>query len=130
MSLRRREFLGAGLGIGLASARAVSAQQPAGQGSPGARAEGGRGLTAVPVRQGRITKLFKSPEGYPNAMALSPDGWWLAEQKSDNAVLVDWNGKLLKTVKTESKTPADWRSAKATSGWAPMRHRKEFFRRT
>jgi hypothetical protein len=51
----------------------------------------------------KTTTLFKSPEGYPNAIAVSPEGLWIAEQKSDNAVLVDWHGKLIKTLKTESK---------------------------
>jgi hypothetical protein len=103
MDSRRRAFLGASLGVGLAGVRAAAAQQPSGQGSATARTESGRGGSGVPVRQGKLTKLFKSPEGYPNAIALSPQGWWIGEQKSDNAVLVDWNGKLLKTVKTESK---------------------------
>ena len=34
---------------------------------------------------------------------MSPEGLWIGEQKTDNAHLVDWSGKLLKTVKTESK---------------------------
>jgi hypothetical protein len=58
---------------------------------------------AVPVRKVKTTTLFKSPEGYPNALAVAPEGLWIAEQKSDNAHLVDWSGKLLKTLKTESK---------------------------
>jgi len=49
------------------------------------------------------TPLFKSPEGYPNGIAVAPEGLWIAEQRSDNAVLVDWQGKLLKTLKTEAK---------------------------
>ena len=32
-----------------------------------------------------------------------PKGLWICEQKSDNAVLVDWKGKLLKTLKSQSK---------------------------
>ena len=40
---------------------------------------------------------------YPNGIAVGPDGMWIAEQKSDNVVLTDWEGKLLKTVKTPSK---------------------------
>jgi len=109
----RRDLIGAGLGMGLLGAQKVFAQQPpAGQAQPanqdasgflsGLAGRGGRG-EPVPVRQGKITKLFKSPEGYPNAIALSKEGWWIAEQKSDHACLVDWDGKLLKTVKTESK---------------------------
>jgi len=89
----RRAFLTT-LGVGIASARLARAQQ-----SPPA----GRGDAAPPVRKVKTTPLFKSPEGYPNAMAVAPEGLWIAEQKSDNAHLVDWNGKLLKTIKTESK---------------------------
>src|SRR5205814_10371685 len=103
MKPTRRTFLGASLGVGLAGVSAAVAQQPPTQNSAAAGGEGGRGGSSVPVRQGKITKLFKSPEGYPNAIALSPQGWWIGEQKTDNAVLVDWDGKLLKTVKTESK---------------------------
>ncbi|MET0214998.1 MAG: hypothetical protein ABW292_18440, partial [Vicinamibacterales bacterium] len=39
----------------------------------------------------------------PNGIAVAPEGVWIAEQKSDNAVLTDWEGKLLKTIKTPSK---------------------------
>lgn len=56
-----------------------------------------------PVWRVKPTPLFKSPEGYPNGIAAAPDGLWICEQKSDNAVLVDWKGKLLKTVKSQSK---------------------------
>jgi hypothetical protein len=64
---------------------------------------GGQGTPPLAVRKAKTTTLFKSPEGYPNAIAVSPEGLWIGEQKTDNACLVDWNGKLLKTVKTESK---------------------------
>lgn len=96
MNSSRRNFIGAGVGMGLAAGLSLAQQAPSGS--------GGRGnAPAIPNRKGKITKLFKTPEGYPNGIALAPNGWWIAEQKSDNAVLVDWDGKLLKTVKTESK---------------------------
>ena len=85
----RREFLAA-FGVGLLGTRFV-------------RAQAGRGDSAPPGRRVKTTPLFKSPEGYPNGIAAVPDGLWIAEQKTDNAHLVDWNGRLLKTVKTESK---------------------------
>jgi hypothetical protein len=64
--------------------------------------------------------LFKSPPGYPNAVAAAPEGLWIGEQKlsaslaaqyhvqepsdlREAAWLVDWNGKLLKTVWTQSR---------------------------
>ena len=89
MSVERRAFL-ATLGGGLLGA-GLSAQS------------GGRGNTPVSVLKAKTTTLFKSPEGYPNAVTATQDGLWIGEQKSDNACLVDWNGKPLKTVKTESK---------------------------
>jgi hypothetical protein len=68
----------------------------------------------------KTTKLFKSPPGFPNAVAVTPEGLWIAEQKMSGAQaatyhlpepkslteecwLVDWNGKLLKTVTTPSR---------------------------
>ncbi len=100
MDTRRREFLGC-LGAGLLGTRLAEAQAaPAGQERPGAAAAA---AAPLPIRKAKTTPLFKSPEGYPNAIAVAPEGLWIAEQKSDNACLVDWHGKLLKTVKTESK---------------------------
>lgn len=90
MSVDRRAFL-ATLGGGLLGA-GLSAQTG-----------GGRGAPAIPTRTVKTTTLFKSPEGYPNAITATADGLWIGEQKTDNAWLVDWNGKPLKTVKTESK---------------------------
>ena len=86
MNTTRREIIG-GLGIGVLGARLLSAQQRP---------------QAVPVRKGKIIKLFQTPEGFPNALAASPDGWWVGEQKTQHACLLDWKGKLLKTVRTES----------------------------
>jgi hypothetical protein len=102
MNTSRREIIGAGLG--LLGARAIVAQQSTAGAGPDSSNQSPRAAQPKPpVRQGKITKLFKSPEGYPNAMAAAPEGWWLGEQKSDHACLVDWDGKLLKTVKTEAK---------------------------
>jgi hypothetical protein len=86
MTPNRRKFIG--IGLGLAAAASLAGQ---------------RGAKAIPSRKGKITKLFKTPEGYPNAIAVAPEGLWVGEQKSDNACLLDWKGNLLRTVKTESK---------------------------
>lgn len=68
----------------------------------------------------KTTPLFKGPAGYINALALAPEGLWLGQQKlsgraaeqyhlpqptdlREAAWLVDWNGKLLKTVLTNSR---------------------------
>ena len=67
--------------------------------------------------------MFKSPGMYPNALAVmtdDPGGLWIGQQKvtaqnaqtynlpldpdrDEAAWLVDWNGKLLKTIKTHSR---------------------------
>ena len=68
--------------------------------------------------------MFKSPGMYPNALAVMTDasgGLWIGQQKAnpsnakqygvplddtgldEAAWLVDWNGKLLKTVTTHSR---------------------------
>ena len=71
-------------------------------------------------RMAKTTKLFKSPQGFPNAISVAPEGLWIGEQKlsgaqaasyhlpepkdlTEEAWLVDWDGKLLKTVKTPSR---------------------------
>src|SRR6185369_15850039 len=71
-------------------------------------------------RKAKTTKLFKSPQGYPNGLAVTQEGLWIGEQKlsgaqaaayrmpepkslSEEAWLVDWNGKLKKTVTTPSR---------------------------
>ena len=106
--MTRRELLAASIGaeLALASGRVVYAQSG-----------GGR---KVPARTAKTTKLFKSPDGFPNGLAVTPEGLWIGEQKMSGAQavtyhlpepksldeaawLVDWNGKLLKTVSTPSR---------------------------
>jgi hypothetical protein len=110
--MTKREFLagGVGLGLGLGALQTASAQR-------GGSREANR---AVPSRKARTTKLFRSPEGFPNAVAVTPEGLWIAEQKlsgpvaaqyhmeepkdlTENCWLVDWKGKVLKTVATQSR---------------------------
>ena len=74
----------------------------------------------IPHGMVKTTKLFKAPPGYVNALAGAPEGLWLGQQKlsgksaesyhlpqptdlREAAWLVDWNGKLLKTVYTNSR---------------------------
>lgn len=106
--MTKREFLAAsvGAGLGLSLDMAALAQQAAGSG--------------IKTRKAKTTKLFKSPKGFPNALAMSPEGLWIGEQKlsgelakqykmtapkslDEAAWLVDWDGKLLKTVSTPSR---------------------------
>jgi hypothetical protein len=114
--MTKREFLAAGIGAGLAVAkgRAAFAQQAAAaRGQPA-------GNRRVSSRMAKTTKLFKSPPGFPNGLAATPEGLWIAQQKvsgqqainygvpepkslEEAAWLVDWNGKLLKTVTTPSR---------------------------
>ena len=115
--MTKREFLAAsvGAGLGLGASQAAFAQQAA-----AATRAGGRPAGKAPTRMAKTTKLFKSPKGYPNAIAVTPEGLWIGEQKlsgpqaasyhlpepkdlTEDAWLVDWKGKLLKTVKTPSR---------------------------
>jgi hypothetical protein len=54
-----------------------------------------------PVRKATITKLFKTPDGHPNALDASSEGLWIGEQVTDRAILMDLNGKVLKAFQTE-----------------------------
>ncbi|MBM3728082.1 MAG: hypothetical protein FJW40_21985 [Acidobacteria bacterium] len=107
--MTKREFMmaGAGAGLALGNWSRAFAQAPKGGPKPTAR-------------KAKTTKLFKSPHGFPNGLAATPEGLWIAEQKLSGAQaasyklpepksldescwLVDWNGKLVKTVKTPSR---------------------------
>ena len=109
-NMSKREFLAAAIGVGisLSAVRKAFAQEESG------------GNRRVPTRRVKTTKLFKSPDGYPNAVADTPEGLWIGEQKetgqsaaryhlpepkdlTEHAWLVDWNGKVLKTVATQSR---------------------------
>jgi len=137
--MTKREFLTASIGTGLALAKGTAAF------SQQASAPGGnrRGAT----RMAKTTKLFKCPPGYPNAISVTPEGLWIGEQKmsgaqaaayhlpepknlTEEAWLVDWNGKLLKTVKTPSRNTSGMGWAAGISGWSPTRLRKAFFKWT
>jgi len=111
--MTKRDFLAAGIGSGLSllNQGAALALQSAPVYRTGALA---------PTRKAKTTKLFKAPSGFPNGLAATAEGLWIAEQKLSGAQaasyklpepesldescwLVDWNGKLLKTVKTPSR---------------------------
>ena len=50
-----------------------------------------------------VTKLYRSPDGHPNALESTPQGLWVGEQTTDRAYLLDWTtGKPLTKVETES----------------------------
>src|SRR5690349_22195523 len=113
--MSKRDFLVAsiGAGIGLSAARKALAQE--GSAAP-ARTDRAASADShkAPSRTAKTTKLFKSPDGFPNAIAVTPEGLWIAEQKetgqaavnyhlaepkdlTEHAWLVDWKGKVLKT---------------------------------
>jgi hypothetical protein len=119
--MTKREFLAAsvGAGLGLGQERAAFAQRASSRVGPAASAQSA-GNRQVPSRMAKTTKLFKSPDGFPNGLAIAPEGLWIGEQKlsgeqavayhtsepkslSEEAWLVDWNGKVLKTVTTPSR---------------------------
>ncbi len=55
-----------------------------------------------PARRARVVPLFRSPDGNPNALETTREGLWIGEQGTDAAYLVDWSGKVLRKVETES----------------------------
>lgn len=93
--MKRRDFL-TSLTAGLAASQIPTYAQTSLQSAPPSQAP------PPLMRKAKVTKLFKSPDGFPNALDIAPEGFWIGEQVTDRAVLVDWNGKLIKAVETES----------------------------
>lgn len=57
----------------------------------------------VPTHRAKATRLFRSPDGHPNALEATPEGLWVGEQVTDRAYLLDWKtGEPLKKVETDS----------------------------
>jgi len=83
MTMKRREFLAAGIGLSVTSTAIALAQQ--GGAAPGAAGGGGgRGRGAIPMRMAKTTRMFKAPGLYPNALAVmsdAPGGLWIGQQK-------------------------------------------------
>jgi sugar lactone lactonase YvrE len=62
-----------------------------------------RAAGRLPTHKAKVVRLFKSPDGHPNALEATPDGLWVGEQVTDKAYLLDWkSGKVLQQVETES----------------------------
>jgi len=114
--MTKRQFLASSAGLAIAGPCAAFAQQAAAL-RRDAPASGNR---RVPNRKAKTTKLFKAPPGFPNALAVTSEGVWIGEQKlsgaqakaynlpepktlTENAWLLDWNGKVLRTVTTPSR---------------------------
>jgi hypothetical protein len=100
--MKRREFFGA-LGAGVAAAQSRLLAQNRGRPlAPGEVRAPSRGpAPPAPVRKATITKLFKSPDGHPNALDATAEGLWIGEQVTDRAVLMDLNGKVIRALETE-----------------------------
>ena len=112
--VRRRELLGAGIGLfSSLGARTVFGQAGQAKRDTGTDALGRRiggpapAPRQVPKRVAKTTKLFLTPPGWPNAIDIDHDqqrGFWVQEQRHDRkpeaSWLVDWKGKLLHTVVT------------------------------
>jgi hypothetical protein len=84
MSMKRREFLTAGLGLPITSAAIVLAQQGGAAPDRAAGGGAGRGRGATPTKLAKTTRMFKSPGVYPNALAVmtdAPGGLWIGQQK-------------------------------------------------
>ncbi len=87
MTIRRRDFIGAALGAGVAYAQEESSQSKA----------------KVPTSTAKVTKLYKSPDLHPNALEATSDGLWIGDQVSETVNKVDWNtGKVLLSFPTEA----------------------------
>jgi len=114
MGVNKRQFL-AGV-----AALAASSDLAVAQAAKKPRVTYGPQRRTIPHGLVKTTKLFKAPPGYVNALAVAPEGLWLGQQKlsgksaesyhlpqpadlHEAAWLVDWNGKLLKTVVTNSR---------------------------
>ena len=120
-NVSKREFLAASIGVGvsLSAVRKALAQQDD-VGSSRTERAAPAGNQRVPSRRVKTSKLFKSPDGFPNAIAVTSEGLWIAEHKesgpgaanyhlpepkdlTEHAWLVDWKRKVLKTLATQSR---------------------------
>ena len=104
MTFSKREFL---VGIGMAGGLGMTAALA--QGAPHGKDLGAVPPTPrreVPHRKVTTRNLFKVPDGYPNGVAVVPEGVWVAEQKAQGygrsgkqvkeaAWLFDWSGRKL-----------------------------------
>src|SRR5690242_7486763 len=104
--MNKRQFLASGLSLGMgASAALAQTRRPAGVDELGRGPQSAEAKREIPTRKAKTTKLFLTPPGWPNAIAVDPaKGFWVQEQRHDGekekAWLLDWNGKLLNTVVT------------------------------
>ena len=112
-TISKRHFL-AGLGL-LAGGAAMAPSLVQGATASSTAPSGGK---ALPSRMAKTTKLFKAPGFYPNGLAVAPEGLWVAQQflteevsqqigshrpqGQESVWLMDWNGKLLRTLTSDA----------------------------
>jgi hypothetical protein len=99
LPVRRRGFLFAlGAGISTAPLTAFGQERPL---APGEVRTAKPAASPPPLRKAAIAKLFRTPDGHPNALDVTPEGFWIGEQVTDRVILMDINGKVLKAFQTE-----------------------------
>ena len=81
--MTKREFLTSGIGAGFALSKGTTAFSL--QSSVPPRRDVGQSKRPVPSRMAKTTKLFKSPQGFPNAIVVTSEGLWIGEQKMSGA---------------------------------------------
>src|SRR5690242_9464299 len=89
--MTKREFLTRSIatGLALAKGRTAFAQQASAATLKDDSSSGGH--RRAPSRMAKTTKLFKSPSGFPNAIAVTPEGLWIGEQKMSGAQAVSYH---------------------------------------
>jgi hypothetical protein len=101
MSVSRRDLLSA-VGAGITALQVPAFGQRGRPLAPGEVREPGRSpAPQAPVRKGTVAKLFRTPDGHPNALDVSAEGFWIGEQVTDRVILMDLDGKVLKALQTE-----------------------------
>ena len=119
--LNKRAFVTGTLMTGTLAAAAATAAHAQVMKAADKKAAAAAQKPDIPHGMVKTTKLFQSPPGFANALAIAPEGLWIGQQKvsgphamqdyhlpepadlHEAAWLVDWNGKLLKTVMTNSR---------------------------
>jgi hypothetical protein len=116
--LNKRDFLALGAAAAATGAQAQSMTKT--KDAPMPPPATGAPHKVIPNHMVKTKVLFKTPGNYANALAVAPEGLWIGQQKMSGrsakqyhlpepadkheaAWLVDWNGKLLKTVMTNSR---------------------------
>jgi len=106
----KRQFLAAGLGVGLAAPALAQPTPPRRPGTDdlGRTGEGER-RPEIPRRKAKTTQMFLTPPCWPNAITVQDGaGFWVQEQRHDNAPEKAWlldfkTGKVKHEVTTNCK---------------------------